>query len=75
MAGMAATLAFTIPEAVTMLSPAVSEDQLRDIIRALRWQPAGRKRTGHAGRPSWSVLTYEWEQILRLHGALAPWLG
>ena len=70
MQGMA-ELAFTIPEAVTMLNPAISEEQLREIIRALRWEPAGRKYTGHAGRPT---LTYEWTQITRLHAAISPWL-
>lgn len=54
-----------------MLTPAISEDQLREIIHALRWQPAGRKYTGHAGRPT---LTYEWQEITKLHEALLPWL-
>jgi hypothetical protein len=71
MHGMAATLAFTIPEACEMLTPAIGEDQLREIIRALRWTPAGRKYTGHAGRPT---LTWDWADITKLHAAISPWL-
>jgi hypothetical protein len=67
-----AEIHFTIPEAVTMLNPPMPEAQLREIIRALRWQPAGLKYTGHVGRPT---LTYEWTQITKLHEALLPWLG
>ncbi len=69
---MAANLAFTIPEACEMLSPAISEKQLSEIIRVLRWEPAGRKYTGRAGRPA---LTWDWAQICELHAALLPWLG
>ncbi len=69
---MAVTLHFTIPEACEMLAPAISEAQLRELIHALRWQPAGRKYTGHAGRPT---LTWDWSQICELHAAISPWLG
>lgn len=70
---MAATsVALTPGEAAMLLNPPLTAAQLREIIRALRWEPAGRKYTGHAGRPEY---TYDWEQIARLHEALLPWLG
>jgi hypothetical protein len=66
------SVALTLDEAAALLSPPLSPGQLREIIRALRWEPAGRRHTGHAGRPEY---TWDWEQIIRLHEALLPWLG
>ena len=41
-------------------------------ITALRWQPDGYRSNGRPGHP-WP--TYNAEQIMKLHGALSPWLG
>ena len=68
MAGTALTLA----EAATILEPAMTEAQLRAIVTALRWQPDGYRSNGRPGHP-WP--TYNAEQIMKLHGALSPWLG
>ena len=64
-------VALTLAEASTLLDPPMTERQLREIVRALRWQPAGTRRTGRAGHPT---LAYDSADILRLHAALVPWL-
>ena len=64
-------LALTVAEAAPLLNPAMSEDQLRQIIHALGWQPTGQKRTGKPGHPQ---PTYHAGEIIALHGALAPFL-
>ena len=61
----------SLAEAVTILHPQITERALREIIRALQWQPAGHRRNGRAGRPQ---ALYNAAEIMRLHGALTPWL-
>ena len=67
-----AEIAFTLAEAATILDPPMNERQLRMIVRALGWQPSGKRYTGRSGRP---VDTWDAAAIMRLHGALAPLLG
>lgn len=62
----------TIAEACAVLNPPVAEDDLAAIIRALHWQPAGVRHNGFPGRPK---PTYDARELMRLHAALAPWLG
>lgn len=71
MVRMPAAVTLTLAEAAAMLDPPVSERQLRAIVSALRWQPSGQRRTGRQGFPA---LTYDSAEILKLHGALTPWL-
>jgi len=61
----------TLQEACAVLDPPMSEPQLRIIIRALAIQPTGRRHNGQAGRP---IDTFEAAELMRLHGALTPWL-
>ena len=63
-------VALTLREAVTILQPPITERALRDIIRALHIRPCGH-RHGRTGRPA---DLFDWAEITRLHGALAPWL-
>jgi hypothetical protein len=69
---MAATLAFTLAEAATVLDPPMTERQLYAIVHALGWQPAGKRYTGHGGHPR---HTYEAAEIMALHAAIAPFLA
>ena len=69
---VAVAVSLTIAEAVTVLSPPVGEQQLRQIIRALGWKPSGHRHTGRDGRPA---ATFEASQIMRLHAALVPFLA
>jgi hypothetical protein len=65
-------VALTLSEAAAILDPPFSEQQLRQIIRALGWQPAAWRHPGTGrGHP---VAAYDWAQISRLHTALLPWL-
>ncbi len=68
---MAVSLAFTLAEASEILDPPMTRQQLKAIVEALGWQPCGKRYTGHAGRP---LVTYDAERIMRLHGALIPFL-
>jgi hypothetical protein len=61
----------TLAEAAAILNPPVTERQLRQIITALGWQPAGHRRTGRPGHPH---PTYDAAQLLKLHLALMPFL-
>lgn len=54
----------------TVLTPPLTEAQLRHLIRALRWQPAGWRHNGH-GHP---YATYPWNDICQLHKALLPFI-
>lgn len=63
-------VALTLAEAATLLDPPMTERQLRAIVRALRWQPAGWRHNGH-GHP---YATYQAADIMRLHAALLPFL-
>lgn len=68
---MAANLAFTLAEAATVLDPPLSEQQLRMVIRALGRQPDGHRYTGRSGHPA---STYDAAWLMRLHGALIPFM-
>jgi hypothetical protein len=61
----------TLAEAVTVLDPPIGETQLRAIVRALRWAPAGTRPTKRRGHPT---LTYDATRIMALHRALLPFL-
>jgi len=68
---MAVTLAFTLAEAATVLNPPLSEHQLRMIVRALGWQPCGKRYTGKGGHP---FGTYDAARLMELHAALLPFM-
>lgn len=65
-------VALTLAEVATILDPPMTEKQLRAIVRALRWQPAGTRPSGRAGHPP---LTYDAARLMALHRALLPFLG
>ena len=65
-------VALTLAEASQVLDPPMSADQLRQIVSALGWKPAGNRHTGKRGRP-WPV--YNADELLRLHAALVPFLA
>jgi hypothetical protein len=67
---MAAVL-LTLGEASEVLSPAMSEAQLREIVHALRWRPDGHRYTGKDGRPP---ACYSADRLMRLHAALVPFI-
>lgn len=67
---MATDLAFTLAEAAQVLDP-MTEEQLRLIVRALRWQPAGKRYTGRGGHP---VSTWDAQRLIALYAVLAPFL-
>ena len=69
---MATAVTLTLSEAAAALNPPVTEQQLRQIVSALRWKPAGNRHTGKRGRP-WPV--YEATRLLELHAALVPFLA
>ncbi len=62
----------TLAEASEVLDPPIAEQQLREIVHALRWKPAGNRQTGRSGHPR---ATYPAGAIMKLHAALLPWLG
>ena len=62
----------TIAEAVTILEPPIHPRQLRMLITALHIEQTGTRR--HTGRPGRPHATYRYEDLSRLHAALAPWL-
>lgn len=68
---MAVSVAFTLGEAAEVLDPPLSEDQLRRIIRALGWKPAGHRYNGKSGHPP---ATWDLARIQRLHAALLPFM-
>lgn len=65
---MSSDVTFTLAEAALLLPP-LTEPQLRQLVRALGWQPAGRRRTGQAGRPA---PVYPAADLFQLHAALLP---
>lgn len=68
---MAVSVAFTLAEASQVLDPPLSEQQLRMMVRALGWRPAGKRYTGRGGHP---VSTWDMARIQRLHIALLPFM-
>ncbi len=68
---MLPAVALTLGEAAQVLDPPMTEQQLRVIVTALRWQPRGWRRTGRIGHP---YPVYDWAQIAGLHAALVPFL-
>ena len=62
---------FTIEEAAELLDPKLEPYQLRQIVQALKWQPAAWRTTGKPGHPK---AAYQWDDITRLHAALVPFL-
>lgn len=59
---------FTLAEAALLLPP-LTEEQLRELVHALRWKPDGQKRTGKPGHPA---PTYDAARLFQLHGAVLP---
>lgn len=68
---MAVSVAFTLAEAAEVLDPPMSERQLRMLVKALGWKPAGSRFTGRSGHP---YRTYDMARIQRLHAALIPFM-
>jgi len=68
---MPPAVAFTLREAAEVLNPPVTERQLRQIVTALGWKPAGHRHTGRSGHP---FPTYDAAELLALHAALVPFL-
>lgn len=64
-------VALTLAEAATLLDPPMTEQQLRQIVTALRIPAAGKRDTGRAGRPA---PTYDAAALMKLHCALVPFL-
>ena len=69
---MPAAVTLTLAEAAAVLDPPLSERQLRQIVHALRWPPAGHRYTGRAGRPA---PMYSATRLMELHAALVPFTG
>jgi hypothetical protein len=66
-------VAFTIDDAVGLFDGSglpMTRRQLVTLIAVLDIRPVG-KRQGRRGRPA---LTYDAAELMRLHGAIAPWL-
>jgi hypothetical protein len=72
MGAMPVAVTLTLAEASSVLTPAMTEQQLRAIVTALGWQPDSHRHTGRAGRP---IAAYDATRLLQLHAALAPFLG
>ena len=68
---MPAAVTLTLAEASQVLSPAMTEQQLRAIVTALGWQPDGWRRSGKPGRPSSVYLSAD---LMGLHAALVPFM-
>jgi hypothetical protein len=66
---MVQAVALTLAEAAAVLEPPMAEQQLRQIVTALGWQPDAWRRTGRPGHPA---PMYHAERLMRLHAALAP---
>jgi hypothetical protein len=72
MDAMVQAVALTLAEASQVLDPPMTAAQLRTIVRALGWQPAGYRYTGRSGHPA---ATYSATRLLELHAALSPFNG
>jgi hypothetical protein len=60
----------TLAEAAAWLDPPVTQDQLAEIVHALRIRPAGKRPSGR-GRPA---RAYDAGELMLLHTAIRPWL-
>jgi hypothetical protein len=60
----------TLAEAAAWLDPPVTQDQLAELVHALRIQPAG-KRPQRRGRPAHA---YDAGELMELHSRIRPWL-
>ena len=69
---MAMAVTLTLSEAATVLDPPVTEQQLRQIVTALGWQPTGVRHTGRAGRPA---PAYNATRLIELHAAIVPFIS
>jgi hypothetical protein len=69
MGAMPTAVTLTLAEAVAVLDPPMTEQQLRAIVTALGWEPAGQRHTGRAGRPA---AAYDATRLMGLHAALSP---
>jgi len=65
-------LSLTLPELASVLDPPVTAAQLQHLVTALRLHPCGYRRNGQPGRP---LPRYDAETMMRIHGAVAPWLA
>lgn len=69
---MPAAVTLTLAETAGLLTPPMSERQLRQVVRALRIRPAGWHHPGSGrGHP---VARYDAGLLFRLHAALVPFL-
>lgn len=64
-------LLFTLAETAQVVDPPMTETQLRLLVRALGWRPAGYRRDGRPGHP---VAEYDAVVLLDLHRVLTPFL-
>jgi hypothetical protein len=64
-------VALTVDEAVLVLDPPITRDQLAGLIAALGIRPVGKRQQPRKGRP---CLTYDAAELMRLHAAVARWL-
>jgi hypothetical protein len=69
---MPVAVTLTLAEAATILDPPLTEAQLRELVHALRWKPAGHRHTGKDGRPP---ACYPADRLMALHAAVVPFLG
>jgi hypothetical protein len=61
-----------IDEAVFMFRSSITHRQLAALIAALGIRPVGKRQEPRRGRPR---LTYDLDELQRLHAAVSPWLA
>ncbi len=62
----------TLREFSGILNPPMTERQLRHLVRALGWHPAGLRHDGNGGHPR---QTFGADDLRRAYAAVAPLLG
>lgn len=67
----ASPVGLTVAEAAGFLDPPIEAGQLAELIHALRIAPNGSRPTGRRGKPA---ATYNANELIRLHTAVAAWL-